>query len=176
VPFPKGCYLVSSIRPFRGDLDDVSKAGHLWFGATVSLVLTVFVLWPALRDPSEDSFPLSTYPMFSRAKSDPSLVLTQALAVLPDGTRKPLPPKLSTGNEEVIQSMRIIVDNTHGGGARAEQFCRDIASRVGAATRSPWSEAVAIELARSRFDTVAYFEEAPVPLDRRTLHRCPIDR
>ncbi|MGD8606815.1 MAG: hypothetical protein PVH21_05940 [Myxococcales bacterium] len=142
----------------------------------VSLVLTCLVLWPAFLDPSEDSFPLSTYPMFSRAKTDPSLVLTQALAVMPDGARKPLPPKLSTGNEEVIQSMKIIVDNTYGGGERAEQFCRDIASRVAATASSPWSEAAAIELARSHFDTVAYFEESPRPRHRRTLYRCPIAR
>lgn len=154
----------------------MSGASQLWLGAAVSLALTGLVGWPALLDPSEDSFPLSTYPMFSHARTDPSLVLTQALAVMPDETRKPLPPKLSSGNEEVIQSMRIIADNTHGGSKRAEQFCRDIASRVRATNRSPWSETVAIELARTHFDTVAYFEEAPVPLDRRILHRCPIAR
>lgn len=149
---------------------------QLWIGTAVSLVITGLVLSPAFGDPSEDSFPLSTYPMFSRAKPDPSLVLTQALAVFTNGDRKPLPPKLATGNEEVIQAMRMIIDETYGGEDRAKSFCRDIADRINRSSSSPWKDAIAVEIVRSHFDTVAYFEKASEPLSRRTLKRCPVER
>ena len=142
----------------------------------VSLVVTALVLFPAFQDPDEDSFPLSTYPMFSHGKPNPDLVLTQVLAVFQDGVRKPVPPKMATGNEEVIQAMRMILDETHGGQTRAVRFCRDVASRIARVSGPPWTDAIAVEIARSHFDTLAYFEIAPHPVHRRTLQRCPVVR
>lgn len=147
---------------------------ELWIGILVSVVLTVLVLWPAFLDPREDGFPLSTFPMFSRPKPDPGLVVTHVLAVLPDGSREPLPPKLATGNEEVIQTLRMIRDEVYAGRKRAAAFCEEVATRVRESSREPWSEAVAIEIARSQFDTVAYFEIGPKPLTRKVLARCPV--
>ncbi len=148
----------------------------LWTGTAVSLVMTALVLWPAFGDANEDSFPLSTYPMFSHGKPNPDLVLTQALAVFPNGDREPLPPKLATGNEEVIQAMRMIIGETYGGEERAKSFCRDIADRVGRSPSPRWKNAIAVEIARSHFDTVAYFEKESEPLSRRTLQRCPVEQ
>jgi hypothetical protein len=147
---------------------------HFWMGAAVSLVVALLVAMPAFSEPSEDSFPLSTFPMFSRAKRDPELVLTQVLAVMPDGTRQPLPPKLATGNAEVIQALRMIRDEVYGGRARATAFCEDIAARVRSADDEHWRQAKTIEIARSHFDTVAYFETGPEPVTRKPLKRCAV--
>lgn len=146
---------------------------ELWIGVLVSVALTLLILQPAFLDPRQDSFPLSTFPMFSRPKPDPGLVLTQVLAVLPDGSRQPLPPRLATGNEEVIQTLRMIRDQVYGEKKRAAAFCEDVAARVREAPKEPWNEAVAIEIARSHFDTVAYFETTPEPVTRKVLLRCP---
>lgn len=146
---------------------------ELWIGALVSVALTLLVLRPAFADPQEDGFPFSTFPMFSRPKPDPGLVLTQVLAVFPDGSRKPLPPKLASGNEEVIQTLRMIRDQAYGERDRATAFCKEVVTRVHESTKEPWIEAVAIEVARSHFDTVAYFETGPVPVTRKVLVRCP---
>ena len=154
----------------------MSSYRHLWIGTAVSLVVTALVLSPAFGNPNEDSFPLSTYPMFSHGKPNPDLVLTQALAVFANGDRKPLPPKLATGNEEVIQAMRMIVDETYSGEERAKNFCRDIAARINRVSSPRWKDAIAVEIARSHFDTVAYFEKEPKPLGRRTLQRCSVER
>lgn len=143
-------------------------------GAVVSLVVSVLIALPAFSDPSEDSFPLSTFPMFSRAKRDPGLVVTQVLAVMPDGTREPLPPKLATGNEEVIQTLRMIRDEVYGGRDRATAFCNDIAERVRNADDEHWRKAETIEIARSHFDAVAYFESGPDPVTRKALKRCAV--
>ena len=147
---------------------------HLLVGAAVSLVLTVLVAMPAFSEPNQDSFPLSTFPMFSRAKRDPGLVVTQVLAVMPDGTREPLPPSLSTGNEEVIQALRMIRDEVYGGRERATVFCQDIATRVRSSNDEHWQQATTIEIVRSHFDTVAYFETGPEPVTRKALKRCAV--
>ena len=152
----------------------VGARGQLWWGSFVSLVFTGVVLFPAFLSPAQDGFPLSTFPMFSRKMPDPSLVVTQVLAVFPDGERRALPPKLATGNEEVIQTLRMIHDQTYGGDERAKAFCRDIATRIEERASPPWKEAVAVEIARSHFDSVKYFEIGPEPIQRKTLQRCPV--
>ncbi len=152
----------------------MSDRYHLTVGIIVSLLLTGLMVSPAFRNPNDDSFPLSTFPMFSRPKPDPGLVLTQALAVFPDGTRTPLPPELSTGNAEVIQALRMIRDEAYAGPKRASAFCRDIARRIEMSDDPDWAGVVAVEIARSQFDTVAYFEEGPEPVVRKTLQRCRV--
>ena len=136
------------------------------------------MLYPAFIDPYDDSFPFSTYPMFSDPRLDPGLTLYQALAVFPDGQRKPVSPELATGNEEVIQAMGTIRrESRRGKGkARGKVFCGDIAARVAKSNDPKWRDAIEIELARSHFDTVQYFQEARVPQSRKTLRRCPIQR
>ncbi|MEM8606181.1 MAG: hypothetical protein AAGF92_03710 [Myxococcota bacterium] len=148
---------------------------HLWFGAIFSLVVSALVLAPAFLDPTEDSFPLSTFPMFSRAKRDPGLIVTQVLAVMPDGTRKPLPPTLSTGNEEVIQTLRMIRDAVYGDRQRKAAFCDEVAARVRSSGDEYWQQAKTIEIARSHFDSVAYFETGPTPVTRKALKRCSVN-
>ena len=151
----------------------MNDRAHLWMGLVVSAVVAALFLEPAFRDPSEDSFPLSTFPMFSAAKRDPALVITQVLAVAPDGTRKPLPPELATGNLEVIQALQMIRNEVYGGRKRAAKFCREVAGRVRDAPE-PWRSATTIEIARSHFDTVAYFETGAEPVTRKVLNTCPV--
>lgn len=149
---------------------------HLVVGGAVSLVVAVLVAIPAFSDPREDSFPLSTFPMFSSPKPDPGLIVTQVLAVMPDGTREPLPPELSTGNEEVIQTLRMIHDEVYGGRERMAAFCDSIAERVRGTDAEHWQSVETIEIARSHFDSVAYFETGPKPVNRKILKRCAVSR
>lgn len=151
----------------------MTDRAHLWMGAIVSIVVAALLLAPAFRDPSDDSFPLSTFPMFSKAKRDPGLVITQVLAVTAEGSRKPLPPELATGNLEVIQALQMIRNEVYGGRERATRFCREVAARVRDAGE-PWRSARAIEIVRSHFDTVAYFETGPEPVTRKRLQSCPV--
>lgn len=152
----------------------MTDRAHLWMGLVVSAVACMLVLTPAFRDPSEDSFPLSTFPMFSAAKRDPGLVITQVLAVAPDGARKPLPPELATGNQEVIQALQMIRNEVYGGRKRATKFCGEVAARVRDAPE-PWCHTKTIEIARSHFDTVEYFETGPKPVTRKVLKTCPVE-
>lgn len=145
-------------------------------GILMTVVLTIVVWRPAFGDVNADSFPFSTYPMFSRRKTSPSLVLTQVLAVLPDNERVVLPPEVSTGNEEVIQAMGTIARESYGGAKRAKAFCESIAERAIESPDPAWAEATHVAIVRSRFDTVSYFQNERVPIRSVPVHKCPIRR
>ena len=130
------------------------------------------VVSPAFRDPPADSFPLSDYPMFSAGRPDPMLELTHALGVPRDeGRRIPLSPLVAADNREVLQAMMTIWQGTM---ARPAAYCAEVAARVAASDDAELADVVAVELATSRFDTVAYFTRAPDPLSRHVHHRCDV--
>ena len=140
-------------------------AVYLFSGAVAAAVL-----WPAFRDPPVDSFPLSTYPMFSYGRPDPHLTIDHALAVHADGTREALPPMMSTGIREVLQSKTMITAALVSG--RGQPFCEAIAERVRASGDPDYADVTSIELATSTFHTLDYFDHGPEPV-KRTVHvRC----
>jgi hypothetical protein len=141
------------------------------FAIVVGLALALAVVSPALRPSPRDSFPLSTYPMFSRGRPDTDLSLVQALGVRPDGARFPLPPRITADTYEVLQSM-VVLDRAVREG-RAGGLCEAIAARARAAASE---DVAAVEIATSRFDVVRYFEEAPRPLARVVHARCEVER
>lgn len=137
----------------------------------LSLLLLGLVSWPAFRDPPQDSFPLSDFPMFSEGRPSPIFTISQALGVTANDEREPLSPMISAANREVLQSMVTIARGLHG---NRQAFCREIAARV--AADDDLDHVVAVEVATSTFDGVAYFAEAPVPV-RRVVHvRCEVER
>ncbi|RLB54819.1 MAG: hypothetical protein DRJ42_08020 [Deltaproteobacteria bacterium] len=143
---------------------------------TVSVVLTGLVLWPAFRDPPVDSFPLSNYPMFSAGRPDPMLTLPHALGVHEDGERTPLSPMIASDNWEVLQSMMIINTAINGGAHTQEPFCAAIAGRVAESNDDDLADVVAVELATSTFDTVAYFDGDTAPRNRQVHRSCEVTR
>ena len=140
------------------------------FAYGFSLALLLAVGSPALRDPPEDSFPFSDYPMFSHGRPHPMLTITQALGVRRE-TRTPLEPMVSAGNREVLQSMMTIQIAVS---ADAVGYCREVAARV--AADDDLVDVEAVEIATSTWDTVAYFETGPEPISRHVLVRCPVQR
>lgn len=138
----------------------------------VSIALLGATLSPLARHPDEDSFPLSTYPMFSHERPR-ELTMVHALGLDAEGERTPLPPMISAGNREVLQSMATLQQAVGGGRARAQ--CEEIAERV----RSDGSldEVREVEISTDTFDTVAYFAEARTePLARHVHVRCGVER
>ena len=142
------------------------------FSYIVFVVMTALVVTPAFRDPPYDSFPFSDFPMFSRGRPDPMLNLVHALGVNGEGEREPLSPLISSGNEEVLQSMLIIHQGLYG--SDPDGFCAEIAARV--ATSSDLADIEAVEIVTSRFDCVAYFEGDTTPVSRHTHRRCEVNR
>ena len=56
------------------------------------------ILWPLTQPASYDSFPLSTYPMFARAKPARATI-SHALAIDTQGAQRVIPPAVVTGGE-----------------------------------------------------------------------------
>lgn len=151
------------------------RVDRLWaYG--VSLAMLALVAYPAFEEPEYDSFPLSSYPMFSEGRPSPEMVLTQALGVRPDGTRVPLSPLVASNNREVLQSMMTIHHGVFSGPARASAFCAEVAARVASSGDEDLEDVTAVEMATSRFDAVAYLADEPVPLDRQVHVRCEVTR
>ncbi|UJR85668.1 hypothetical protein [Sandaracinus amylolyticus] len=142
------------------------------FVIVLSIVVLGATLSPLLRHPDEDSFPLSTYPMFSHARPR-ELVMVHALGLDDAGARTPLPPMISAANREVLQSMATLQHAVRGGRARAQ--CEEIAARV--AADDGLDHVVGVEIATDTFDVVAYFEEDRTePLARDVHVSCRVPR
>lgn len=135
----------------------------------VSAVVLVATLWPPFRDPPADSFPLSTYPMFSVPR-DREVEVSHLLAVTSDGRRLPLAPGLASGDFEVLQAQAAIRGAILEGRPSMERLCDAAARRL--AGRRDMADVVHLELATSLFDVLRYFGDGAAPLARLVHFRC----
>ena len=105
---------------------------------------------PVRRDPRDDGFPLSTYPMFAW-KRPTQLTLDYALGVTATGDRRYLTPRL-VGSSEVLQALAVIQR------ARATRslpaLCRAIAARV--AADADYRDVVALRIVTGTHDAVDF--------------------
>lgn len=137
--------------------------------AVAALVAVVVLLGVVPLALDRDSFPLSTYPMFSSPRSSAESVDT-AVAVAADGSATRLSPTVIAGTDEVI-----IATVTVSNAIRArttDQLCTEIAQRV--AGLPAGRAAVAVEVVTERFDAVRWYEGDRTPLERRVHARCAL--
>jgi hypothetical protein len=118
----------------------------------VKWVLVVLVAWPLLRDPRDDAFPLSTYPMFAQRRST-TLTMDYALGETATGERRTLSPRLA-GTGEVLQAYVLFDRVVHGPREGLQQLCTQIAARV--AADPDYHDVVAIRIVTGRHDAVDY--------------------
>jgi hypothetical protein len=120
--------------------------------------LVAALVAPVLLD--RDGFPLSTYPMYARARSE-SVVLATAQGVAADGTRL----QLSAGEIGASDDPLIVAGELRDAIARgrADERCAEIASRVAgrvpeddrADTGARGATAVTVEVVTERHDVIA---------------------
>ncbi|HEY0254668.1 MAG TPA: hypothetical protein VGC41_24245, partial [Kofleriaceae bacterium] len=94
----------------------------------VAAALVGAVASPVLRDPFDDGFPLSTYPMFAQRRGT-RIDLDYAVGVKPDGSTVLLPSEV-VGTGEVLQAAAIYEDAVHRGPAALGPLCKAIAAQV----------------------------------------------
>jgi hypothetical protein len=124
---------------------------------------------PAFRGATDDSYPLSTYPMFARVLDKP--VLTFADGVTDSGQVVRLPPEM-IANDEPMQAMRTLRLSARAGQRSMKSLCRSIAARV---ARSPnFSKVRRVRIQQGRFDPLTYFDGAAEPETTQLLVRCPV--
>lgn len=117
---------------------------------------------PILSPPEDDGFPLSTYPMFSRARSQVTSVST-AVGYGEGGERLGLSPTVIGGTREVIQASTTVAQEVAAG--TVEEFCREVLSRAP-------GEVTAVEIVTETYDVIAYFDGATDPQQRDVHARC----
>ncbi|MFT3692014.1 MAG: hypothetical protein QM831_02650 [Kofleriaceae bacterium] len=94
----------------------------------LAAALIVAVASPVLRDPYEDSFPLSTYPMFAQRRGT-VFELEYAVGVTATGTTVPLSSDV-VGTGEVLQAAAVYEDAVHRGPKALGPLCRSIIAQV----------------------------------------------
>ena len=133
---------------------------------TLAVTVVVGLLTPLVT--GRDSFPVSTYPMFSYPRAAETTV---SYAVSHDGDGESrLSPEMIGGTAEVVHAAETIRqavrrDDTAG-------LCGEIAQRVAAGD----DDATSIEIRRDTYDVIGWFEGETVPLDRSVLATCEVPR
>lgn len=141
--------------------------------AFIALILGA-TLEPVLRDPWDDGFPMSTYPMFSGGKPTPSTTLRYAISIDGAGERRHVPPEM-VANAEVLQARAVISRAIQGGKGPAGDLCRQIAARV-AGAGAEWRGFTEVRLVTGTFDAVEYLTGRD-RTGKETLHvSCKVPR
>lgn len=99
-----------------------------WLGAIVSIVLIAATASPVLRNPNDDSFPLSTYPMFAWKRTT-TVTMEYLVGFTVTGERWHLPPR-TTGSSQPMQAMRILQGAAGRGRTGQLALCKAAAAKV----------------------------------------------
>ena len=138
-----------------------------WMTA-VTVAAAVAMLLPPLRDPPRDSFPLSTYPMFSWVV-EPVRWVDLAVGLDVAGADVTLDPDAIGGTDEVIVAGSTVRQAVRNG--RSDELCREIAERV--ADDGP-SSVTAIEIRSDQIDARRWYDGDRTPLDRAVRASCEV--
>lgn len=147
----------------------MTRARLLAYGWGMSLV--VLSIWPVFRSPPVDSYPLSTYPMFSQRRGQPWL--HRMLALDDTGNAAPLSPKL-IANSEALQAAATIRRAVDGGKSTLKALCSEAAARVSGDPEL--SRVQRLQIQAIQYDPIEYFVGERVPIAARTLHSCRVRR
>ena len=124
----------------------------------------VLVASPIAWEPWQDSYPLSTYPMFSGRRDKPTVYFMQAVDQA--GQTQRIAPKL-VATDEVMQAAATVRRAVATGPRAMQELCESVAHRV--ATSRAHAAATHVEIVSARDDPVRYFEAHPVP-EQSTRH------
>ncbi len=140
-------------------------------GAVVSVVAILATAAPLLLDPlTEDSFPLSTYPMFAQ-KRGTEWTLEYAIGKTADGQRRSLRPAHVAATREVMDAHTTFTDARKR--RRRPELCKEIADAV--ARDSRFDDVVSIQIVKGIHDAITFLvDDAPGP--ETALTRCPVKR
>lgn len=144
---------------------------HRAAAAVVSLLLIGATLWPVVRSPYDDGFPLSTYPMFA-SKRPTRQTYSYALGQTASGKRRTLEPAV-VGTNEILQALRVLERAVAGPRAELETLCNTIAARV--ATDDDFTDVVMIRIVTGTHDAVEYLARGRIGTEVERV-RCAVRR
>jgi hypothetical protein len=138
-------------------------------GYVVGLGIVLLTALPALWPAQQDSFPLSTYPMFARRLESPTIYFVERVDAKGRGRR--LTPEQVSGRE-VMQTFRTIKHAVSAGPQAVDKLCRSIGARL--AKRERREKFVHLRVVGARFEPVSYFTEEAPPEERSVEGRCRV--
>ena len=133
----------------------------------VPVAVAAMVLAPAFGDPGTDSYPLSSYPMFSTDRPTRADLAT-VVGVTAVGETVRLSPELIAGADEPILAAATVSRSIRGG--QSDRLCSEAADRM----RAAGFEAVEAVVRTEHIDVVAYVADAADPLAVTVHARCPV--
>jgi len=138
----------------------------------VSTALVALALYPLLFARGRDSFPLSPYPMFARAKSSPVMGMHYTLGRTGDDDRVYLRPEL-VANSEVLQAAAVINAAARRGPTGAMALCKRVAVRVASDRVS--RDVQRVQVVAGQHDAVKFLVDGEIGKER-TLADCQVLR
>ncbi len=120
--------------------------------AIASVALIAIVLSPLARSPTDDGFPLSTYPMFASPRKTLQTI-DYAYGETATGERRTLAPAV-LGTGEVLQAVTMIARAVHQGKPATDALCARIAERV--ALDSRFADVAVVHVVTGTHDAVDY--------------------
>jgi hypothetical protein len=133
------------------------------------LAVVAATLYPLRFETRRDSFPISNYPMFARARPNAEVHLHYFVAVTPANERLYVAPTF-VGNVEVLQARALIHGAASRGPAESQKLCSDVAARL--STEREYAGA-RLSLVAGRHDAIAFFIEGTLGKER-TVTACQI--
>ncbi|MFV1990652.1 MAG: hypothetical protein ACC652_07915 [Acidimicrobiales bacterium] len=128
----------------------------------VTLVASVAVLWPLTH--GNDSFPLSTYPMFSSSLGRTTNI-ELVVGLDAEGNRVALGPQIIAGTDEVIQAGSYVRSEIRNGSAN--ELCAAALGRLGAD-----SDVVSVVVVTDRLDPIAWYAGDKEPQQTQVHATC----
>lgn len=101
-------------------------AGTRRLGAVVTALVALSVAVPMTWEPGRDSFPVSSYPMFSARRDDADVVLV--VAGIDSGEELDVLPTEATGHRQLTQAVRALDEAVDDGGDRPARLCAEVAA------------------------------------------------
>jgi len=137
-----------------------------------SVVLVVAIFYPLQTQPLRDSFPLSTYPMFT-TKRPAYADIDHVVGVAGDDRSEVIRPGL-VASSEVLQTKMVITEALRQGRRGAKQLCEQVSRRVADDADLGWVQH--IEVRSDRYMVLGYFGSARKPVRSNLRARCEVDR
>ena len=139
----------------------------------LSGAMLVGLLYPASQDPKEvDSFPFSTYPMFSFRRQAPAI--PHVIGYDRDRQRRRLPPEVVVANGEIMQAAVTVDRAVYQGPKATRALCLHVAARV--AERRELAEVLVVSVITDVYDPVVYFMDGPTPIKSYRHQVCRVNR
>lgn len=135
-----------------GSIDRV-EGGLKIRGLVVFLAVAAASLYPLAWPEGRDSFPMSSYPMFSTERPDATVQLVLAVGDGPDGSQ--VLPTEATGHRHLTQAVRALAASVEDGGDRPRRLCDEVASWAGEHRPS----VTQVRIVTARYDAFAFLRD-----------------